>query len=91
MTRTKAIETSSVLVAAGAIMALALDARAGGIGIDLVGWVLMGLGIWSLMLFALVGTTATTAVSTTFVGRNRPTAVRRVVITRATTRNDLSA
>jgi hypothetical protein len=72
MRRATAIETSSLLVAAGAVMAVALDARAGGITVDLVGWILVGLGVWSLALFALVGTTATTAVSTTYVEAGRP-------------------
>ena len=72
MRRAIAIETSSVLVASGTLMAVALDARAGGITVDLVGWILVALGVWSLALFALVGTTATTAVSTTFLEAGRP-------------------
>ena len=72
MSRSTAIETSSLLVATGAIMALALDARAGGVNVDLVGWVLMGLGAWSLILFALVGTTGTTAIGTTFIDHETP-------------------
>ena len=72
MSRSTAIETSSLLVATGAIMALALDARAGGVSFDLVGWVLMGVGAWSLILFALVGTTGTTAISTTFLDHDAP-------------------
>ena len=72
MRRATAIETSSVLVVTGAIMAVALDARAGGITAELVGWILVGLGVWCLALFTLVGTTATTAVSTTFLEAGRP-------------------
>jgi hypothetical protein len=80
MRRATAIETSSVLVAAGAVMAFTLDARAGGIRAELIGWILVGLGVWSLALFALVGTTATTAIATTHHKRENRSlaAVRRV-------------
>ena len=87
MSRSTAIETSSLLVAAGAIMAMAPDARAGGLSVELVGWVLMGIGAWSLILFALVGTTSTTAIDTTFLDRERP--VVRPSSNRRTTRDDL--
>ena len=79
MRRVTAIEVSSVLVAAGALMAFTLDARAGGVRADVVGWIVMGLGLWSLALFVLVGTTATTAIGTTHSKRENRSlaAVRR--------------
>jgi hypothetical protein len=48
------IGLSILLIAAGAILTFAVDAKVSGIDLDVVGWVLMGAGvlglIWSLVL-----------------------------------------
>jgi len=48
------IGVSLFLIAVGAILAFAVDAELAGIDIEVVGWILMGIGVLGLALFAVI-------------------------------------
>jgi hypothetical protein len=48
------IGTSIFLIAVGAILTFALDISAGGVDLDVVGWILMGAGVLGLVIFAML-------------------------------------
>lgn len=48
------IGTSIFLIAIGAILTFALDVSVGGINLDVVGWILMGVGALGLLIFAML-------------------------------------
>ena len=48
------IGVSLFVIAVGAILALAVDAEPAGIDIEVVGWILMGVGVLGLALIAVI-------------------------------------
>jgi hypothetical protein len=69
MSRVTALESSLVLAASGAILALGVEIPAVGPTLELAGWLLLMAGAWSFVLALLVGTSATTSIDTTFDDR----------------------
>ena len=58
MNRVTGIGTSLVLLAAGAILAFAVDVDADGFNLNTIGWILMGIGLLGLILTLLIGLAA---------------------------------
>jgi hypothetical protein len=78
MSRSAALESSLAVAAVGAALALAIDAPSHGWPgrvVEVSGWLLLAAGVWGFMLALLVGTRATTAISTTHL--DRPAHYRR--------------
>ena len=48
------IGVSLLLIAVGAILAFAVEAELAGIDIEVVGWILMGVGVLGLALIAVI-------------------------------------
>jgi hypothetical protein len=48
------IGASIFLIAAGAILAFALDVQLGGVDLDVIGWILMVAGVLGLIMTALI-------------------------------------
>jgi hypothetical protein len=57
MNRVTGIGTSLVLLAAGAILAFAVDVDADGFNLNTIGWILMGVGLLGLVLSLLLAST----------------------------------
>ena len=57
MNRVTGIGTSLVLLAAGAILAFAVNVDADGFNLNTIGWILMGIGLLGLILTMLVAST----------------------------------
>ena len=57
MNRVTGIGTSLVLLAAGAILAFAVDVDADGFNLNTIGWILMGIGLLGLFLTLLIAST----------------------------------
>jgi hypothetical protein len=77
MTRITGIGTSLVLLAAGAIMAFAVDTQTDGFNVNTVGWILMGVGALGLIVTLLVAGAAATTGGTAVVDRGTTTVVER--------------
>jgi hypothetical protein len=57
MNRVTGIGTSLVLLAAGAILAFAVNVDADGFNLNTIGWILMGVGLLGLVLSLLLAST----------------------------------
>ena len=58
MNRVTGIGTSLVLLAAGAILAFAVDVDTEGFNLNTIGWILMGVGLLGLILSLLLASTS---------------------------------
>ena len=76
MTRITGIGTSLILIAAGAIMAFAVDTQTDGFNVNTIGWILMGVGALGLIVTLLVAAAASSS-NTAVIDRGTPTVVDR--------------
>jgi uncharacterized membrane protein HdeD (DUF308 family) len=79
MNRVTGIGTSLVLLAAGAILAFAVDVDAEGFNLNTIGWILMGVGLLGLVLSLLLASSPVrdrTVVTDTGVDSVAPTRER---------------
>jgi len=88
MNRVAGIGTSLVLIAAGAVMAFAVNVHTSGFNVNTVGWILMGVGALGLILSLIIGAAVASGPAsgatyvdrgTTVVERDRETVRERVI------------
>jgi len=75
MSRITGIGTSLVLLAAGAIMAFAVNTQTSGFNVNTVGWILMAVGALGLIVTLIVASATGTSGGTSVVDRETTTIV----------------
>ena len=77
MTRITGIGTSLVLLAAGAIMAFAVNTQTSGFNVNTVGWILMAVGALGLIVTLIVASATATSAGSSVVDHGTTTVVER--------------